>query len=170
MPDLSPYLALLNDQKLMVAFALIILILVSMALLKFRKPWLTRLQRKSLLTANEAEFFHRLQRALPGYHVFPQVAFAALMTDDGKLSAKARWSIRAKFDRKIADYVICDRMLRVVALIELDDRTHNASADRQRDAITKAAGYRTLRFSSRQKPSQAEIAALFEHARAWTAA
>jgi very-short-patch-repair endonuclease len=48
-----------------------------------------------------------------------------------------------------------------VALIELDDRTHKASADRQRDAITKAAGYQMFRFKSNQKPSLTEIAALF---------
>jgi hypothetical protein len=40
---------------------------------------------KPLLTANEAEFFHRLQRALPGFHVFPQMSFAAFLTDDGQL-------------------------------------------------------------------------------------
>jgi hypothetical protein len=133
-----------------------------------RKPWLTRIRRKPLLTANEAEFFHRLQRALPGFQVFPQVSFAAFLTDDGTLSRKPQWAIRAKFDRKIADFVICDRQtLRVVAVVELDDRTHSAQADRQRDAITKAAGYHTIRYQSRQKPSQAEIAALFQHAQTW---
>jgi very-short-patch-repair endonuclease len=50
--------------------------------------------------------------------------------------------------------------VRVRALIELDDRTHRVSSDRQRDAITKAAGYQTFRFKSTQKPSFAEIAAL----------
>jgi very-short-patch-repair endonuclease len=45
--------------------------------------------------------------------------------------------------------------------------THEAQADRRRDAITKAAGYQTIRYQSRQKPSEAEIAALFQHARAW---
>ena len=38
--------------------------------------------------------------------------------------------------------MICDRRtLTVVALVELDDRTHSAGADWQRDAITRAAGY-----------------------------
>jgi Protein of unknown function (DUF559) len=55
----------------------------------------------------------------------------------------------------------------VLALVELDDSTHNAHADQQRDAITKAAGYQTIRFQSKNKPSQAEIAALFCHAQAW---
>ncbi len=57
----------------------------------------------------------------------------------------------------------------IVALIELDDSTHVASADRKRDAITKAAGYQTLRFQSRQKPTEHEIAALFQHVAAWNA-
>jgi Protein of unknown function (DUF2726) len=54
------------------------------ALLRTRKPWLSRVRRKSLLTANESEFFHRLQRALPGFHVFAQVSFGAFLTDDGQ--------------------------------------------------------------------------------------
>lgn len=139
-------------------------------LLRSRKPWLTRIRRKPLLTANEAEFFNRLQRALPAFHVFPRVSFAAFLTDDGKLPSKAQWAVRAKFDRTIEDFVICDRQtFRVVAVVELDDRTHTAQADRQRDAITKAAGYQTIRYQSRQKPPQAEIAALFQHAQAWMA-
>ena len=148
--------------------ALVLLALAPVVLLFSRKPWLSRIRRKSLLTPNETEFFHRLQRALPAYRVFPQVSFAALLTDDGALSRQARWTLRARFDRKIADFVVCEAgSLKVVALIELDDKTHNASADRQRDAITKAAGYRTFRFESKAKPSEPEIAALFQHAQAW---
>lgn len=51
--------------------------------------------------------------------------------------------------------------LDVLLVIELDDRTHDAGQDRQRDAITKAAGYQTLRFQSKHKPTVAEIASLF---------
>jgi very-short-patch-repair endonuclease len=95
------------------------------------------------------------------------VPFAALLTVDRKLSGKARWSLRARFDRKIADFVVCERLsLKVIAIIELDDRTHDAKADRDRDAITNAAGYQTFRFQSKKKPSEAEIAALFQQAQA----
>ena len=48
-----------------------------------------------------------------------------------------------------------------------DDRMHTAQADRQRDALTNAAGYKTIRYKSKQKPTEAEIAALFQHARVW---
>jgi hypothetical protein len=156
------------DPLILAAVALFLIAPAVFLCFRSRKPWLSRLRRKPLLTANEAEFFHRLQRALPGFHVFPQVSFAAFLTDDGQLSRNARWTLRAKFDRKIADFVICERgTLRVVAVLELDDRTHDARADRQRDAITRAAGYQTIRYQSRQKPSDSEIAALFQHSRAW---
>jgi hypothetical protein len=160
--------ALLTDPFILAAVALLLAAPAVFLFFKSRKPWLSRLRHKSLLTANEAEFFNRLQRALPGFHVFPQVSFGAFLTDDGQLSRNAQWAVRAKFDRKIADFVICERgTLKIVAVVELDDRTHDAKVDRQRDAITKAAGYQTIRYQSRQKPSEAEIAALFQHARAW---
>jgi hypothetical protein len=31
------------------------------------------------------------------------------LTDDGQLSRNAQWALRARFDRKIADFVICER-------------------------------------------------------------
>lgn len=163
--DSYPFLA---DPLNVAGVAVLIVLAVALLLVRGRKSWLARIQRKSLLTSNETEFFHRLMRALPSYWVFPQVSFAAFLTDDGKLARNARWSLRARFDRKIADFVVCERgSLKIVALIELDDSTHSASADRKRDALTKAAGYQTLRFQSRQKPTEAEIAALFRHAQAW---
>ena len=77
------------------------------------RPWRPRIIAKPLMTPNEVEFFHRLREALPGMQVFPQVAFGALMTDDRKLSGQARWRFRASFDRKIADYVICNKFMHV---------------------------------------------------------
>ena len=161
-----PYI--LTDTLTLGALALCVLLAFIAFLFKATTHWLSHIQRKALLTPNEIHFFYRLQRALPAYHVFPQVSFAAFITDDGKLSSNARWSLRGRFDRKIADFVICERSsLKIVALVELDDSTHLASADRQRDAITKAAGYQTIRFQSKHKPSEAEIASLFQHAQAW---
>ncbi len=165
-----PAFPLLTDPFILAAVALLLAAPAVFLFLRSRKPWLARLRRKPLLTPNEVEFLYRLQRALPRFHVFPQVSFAAFLTDDSQLSGNAQWAVRAKFDRKIADFVICDRQtLKVVAVVELDDRTHIAQADRQRDAITKAAGYQTIRYQSRQKPTEAQIAALFQHARAWVA-
>jgi very-short-patch-repair endonuclease len=149
------------------ALAALLLLTVVAGLLRGRVPLLARIQRKPLMTANEKDFFARLQRALPGHLVFPQVSFAAFLTDDGKLSSQKRWAVRARFDRKIADFVVCDRTaLEIVAIVELDDCTHSSTADRKRDELTKGAGFQTIRFQSKQKPTEAEIAVLFKHSEA----
>jgi hypothetical protein len=165
---LLSYLQFITDRPAVFAGLGLAIIIAVLLFQHGRKPWLAHIQRKRLLTPNEIEFLYRLQRALPAHHVFPQVSFAAFLTDDGKLSRKSSWAVRARFDRKIADYVVCDQNFSIIALVELDDRTHDAKADRHRDAITRAAGYQTIRFQSRQKPSVAEIAELFRHSAAWT--
>ena len=81
---------------------------------------------------------------------------------DNRLSERQQFAIRRRFGWKYADFVICaPYTLDTLLIIELDDRTHDAGSDRQRDAITKAAGYQTLRFQSKNKPSVAELADLF---------
>ena len=47
--------------------------------------------------------------------------------------------------------------MKVITLIELDDRTHDAAKDQRRDSITGAAGFPTLRWHSRKRPLPAEI-------------
>jgi hypothetical protein len=132
-------------------------------LIRSRVSQLHGIKRKPLLTTNEEAFFRSLQKALPGRLIFPQVAFAAFLTHERNLSRKARFALRAKFNRKIADFLICERnTLQIAALVELDDSTHTAKADRERDAITNAAGYKTFRFQSKRRPTEAEIAALFD--------
>jgi very-short-patch-repair endonuclease len=159
MTSLPPQLHILGP---LLFGAAVVAIAVGAVFRRDRKPWLTRIQRKPLMTENEKEFFQRLQRALPRRHVFPQVSFAAFLTDDGKLTQQKRWSVRSRFARKIADFVVCDReTLDIVALVELDDRTHSRTADSRRDELTEAAGYQTFRFQSKQKPTEAEIASLF---------
>ena len=117
---------------------------------------------RPIMTENELEFFHRLQRALPEFYVFPQMAANALLQVVQGLDSRKRVGLRNQFAQKHVDYVLCEReTLRVVALIELDDRTHRTEKDEARDLLFGQAGYITHRFESRRKPSDAEIAALF---------
>jgi very-short-patch-repair endonuclease len=62
--------------------------------------------------------------------------------------------IRSRFAQKICDYVLLDRGL-PVAVIELDDSTHDSKRDKDsaRDALLAGAGIPTVRFDSRAKPS-----------------
>jgi hypothetical protein len=95
----------------------------------------------SPLTRNEQAMYFRLQGALPNLIVLSQVSFGAL------LSARSI-GVRNTFDRKRADFVICEKSFKVVALVELDDGSHDGkeARDAKRDAQLKAAGYRVLRY------------------------
>jgi very-short-patch-repair endonuclease len=162
MPDFSAYIQIAAGQPILTGLiAAVLLLAIGAALFRKSRPWQSYLRPQPVLTANEREFFHRLTRAT-NYHVFPQVAMSAFITVDGQLSERHRFSIRRRFGWKYADFVICQPFtLDVLLVIELDDRTHDAGSDRKRDSMTKAAGYQTLRFQSKQKPSVAELADLF---------
>lgn len=125
---------------------------------KSRKSSPYQYAAKPMLTANEKEFFSRLQTAVPEYFVQSQVAMGALMT--GRHADNKHHATRAKFAQKIVDYVLLDDNLDVVLLVELDDRTHGSAKDAARDAMTSQAGYQTLRVESRAKPSVPELRTL----------
>ena len=48
--------------------------------------------------------------------------------------------------------------MKVVAIVELDDRTHSNDKDGKRDAMLEQAGYKVVRWQSKKKPSTQEIA------------
>jgi hypothetical protein len=126
---------------------------------------------KPMLTPNELEFLLRLEAAAPELRIFPQVAMGALI-DPGvpRSERKAYYRLRGMFSQKIVDYVAQSRLDgQIVAIIELDDRTHDAEKDDRRDEMLKSAGYQVVRWNSKRKPEAATIrAALFPPAPAST--
>ena len=100
-----------------------------------------RPRRKSPLTEREQAMYNRLVQALPERVVLAQVSFSALLT------ARA-YAVRNTFDRKVADFVICDAAFQVIAVVELDDSSHKGRAreDGSRDALLTDAGYRVVRY------------------------
>ena len=91
--------------------------------------------------------------ALPEYAILAQISFGAL------LNAKTR-AARNRFDRKIADFAICNKKTaEVLALIELDDSSHRGkeAQDAARDDMLNRAGYTVLRYA--RVPSAAEVRA-----------
>lgn len=109
-------------------------------------------RRKKLMTDNEEEFFGRLVTALPDCYVFPQVSLSALIESVSQDPKKAN-SDRLRIAQQRADYVICDSQCKVIAVVELDDKTHSRTKDETRDGRLKQANIRTIRFQSRNKPS-----------------
>ena len=93
------------------------------------------------LTAREQAMYNRLVQTLPDLVVLPQVSFGALLT------ARTR-AARSSFSRKIADFVVCDRSFKVVAVVALGDKNSKGKSqrDQDRDALLVEAGYRVLRY------------------------
>lgn len=120
------------------------------------------LKARNPLTPNEVEFFGRLQKALPGHTVLAQVPLSALVKTTLPESHPDFWQSFDRFSRKVADFVVLDsKRMTTLAVIELDDRTHDSKRDkdRARDALLQSAGIRTIRWDSRAKPSVAAIQA-----------
>jgi very-short-patch-repair endonuclease len=98
-------------------------------------------KRRWVLSKNEAAMYHRLLQALPNHVILAQVSFGALLT-------ARRTATRNRFDRKIADFVVCDKAMQVLAIIELDDSSHRGREDKDaaRDKLLVDAGYRVIRY------------------------
>lgn len=139
---------------------------------KMRKMMQSRYQARRILTANETEFYGRLRKALtPRYTILSQVSMSALLEPKPQYTGREYMQLRAKFSQKYVDFVICDPdTVEVIALIELDDITHDPEKDALRDEMTEGAGYVTVRWHSRNKPSVQDIARTIDRVaeqRAW---
>ena len=131
-------------------FGIIFIIIVALAILTFAYQTIKPIKingsfgKKTLVTKHEQVMFSRLVQALNknDYIVFVQVAMGALLVAKNGEN-------RNKFSQKIVDFVVTDKYLNVIAIIELDDSSHNGreKLDEMRDAMLKSAGYKVLRYT-----------------------
>lgn len=153
----------MNMLWMIIAAAIVLLIVGTVALAgKAGAGRAPRFKAKPFMSANEAEFLARLESAVPEYRFHCQVAMGALLepAQTRRSNASVHQRLRNMFNQKIVDYVAQRRDNgQIVALIELDDRTHNVAKDADRDTMLHEAGYRTLRWQASAKPSRAEILA-----------
>jgi hypothetical protein len=118
-----------------------------------RRP---RFRRGSIMTVNEREFHGRLEHAFPDCQVWPQIPILSLVRPDARHASRAFWTAFRAISNTRVDWVIVKDM-EVVAVIELDDRTHDPRKDARRDRILNACGYRVLRFDSARRPDSRQI-------------
>lgn len=126
----------------------------------FRKPHpADRYKRAVLMTSNEAEFHARLRYAFPppNWEIWPQVSMLALVQPRLPPGDRNGWTDFNAIQAKRVDWVLA-RQGEPIAIIELDDRTHDARSDRARDAILAAGRWPVIRFDSRSKPQPPQIA------------
>jgi very-short-patch-repair endonuclease len=57
----------------------------------------------------------------------------------------------------VADFVVCDKAFHVMAVVELDDSSHDREKDRKRDDIVREAGAPTIRWRATKQPNREEI-------------
>lgn len=149
----------MNPAADLIPYLLIILVGVGALVLlaRFAKAAAPRIVRKAFLTENEKWVLGFLEAALPEHRIMAQVAMGALLTTTEPNRGKAQ-SARNRFSQKVVDYVVVSRdTAEVVALIELDDRTHSRAKDAARDAMTAAAGYRTIRIPGKPRPTAQSV-------------
>ncbi len=113
---------------------------------------------KKPLSQPEQVLYFRLIQALPEHIVLAQVQLSRL------LSVKKGNNYQAWFNRinrMSADFVVCNKDLSVVAVIELDDATHQRedrqAADAKKDKALTAASIRIVRWQSKIIPDVASI-------------
>lgn len=99
------------------------------------------INKRNLLTRSEIRFYTQLQQELPEYTVLCQVAFGALLKTKTAMT-------RNRFAGKYADFVVCDNQFNVIAIIELDDPSHDGreGEDAYREGLLTEAGYKVIRF------------------------
>jgi hypothetical protein len=121
------------------------------------EPW--PVAARNLLSPREQSLYQKLLSLYPKHQVFVQVALSQLIDVDRSYPESE--SIRARYKQLVADFVLCRTDLSVVAIIELDDRSHERRDRQDADARkTKAlvdAGLRLVRIPAGDLPSEEEL-------------
>ena len=116
-------------------------------------PW--PVAAKKLLTERERSLYQGLLALYPNHKLFVQVALSQMM--DVPENLPDRQSIRNRFSQLVADFVLCRADLSVVAVIELDDRSHGRpdrqDADARKNKALADAGIRLVRIPAGPVPS-----------------
>ena len=113
------------------------------------------------LTEPEQVLYWRLREACPDHVVLAQVALSQFVRARRGTGHQATFN---RFSRLVADFVVCTKAFEVVAVLELDDRSHDsadrAAADARKSEVLAAAGYRLIRVRVSKMPSVPELRAL----------
>jgi very-short-patch-repair endonuclease len=117
---------------------------------------------KKPLSQPEQVLYFRLIQALPEHIVLAQVQLSRLLGVQ-KGNNFQTWNNR--INRMSADFVICKKDSSIVAVIELDDATHQSTdrqaADVKKDKALASASVRVVRWQAKTIPDIATIQATF---------
>jgi very-short-patch-repair endonuclease len=144
----------------------VLLTLGGLALRSMRRPPTEEppVTAKPLLSRPEQILYGRLVRAFPGHVILAQVALSQLLVVDGARTSGNALSVTNRLRQLVADFVICKPDFSAVAVVELDDRSHARSVQRERDdrkdAFLRTAGIKIVRVPGNDIPSELALRAL----------
>lgn len=112
-----------------------------------------RYEKKDLLTKREWKFYKEIKPIADKYnlHIIAKVRLSDLVDVKSDLSKSEQSTYLNKIQRKHIDFVLCNPdNLRVLALVELDDTTHNKKERAMRDEfvndLCKSVDYKLIRL------------------------
>lgn len=112
--------------------------------------------KETLFSRVERSFFIILKQAASDrYEIFAKVRIADILTPQKGLNRKSWQMAFAKIANKHFDYVLCNKdTLEIVAVIELDDKSHEKASVIDRDFFIKTicinAGLSFIRFHAKE--------------------
>lgn len=108
---------------------------------------------KNPLSKIEQVLYFRLINALPDHIVLAQVQLSRFL---GVKQGFNNHEWNNKINRMSADYVVCRKDFSIIAIIELDDSSHDtptrAKADKKKDESLNAAGIAVIRWHVKNMP------------------
>ena len=126
--------------------ALVIAVVAALALLagaaaRWRREDLPYVPAATLLSPAERAFYHVLREAVADeYELFAKVRLGDILQVKSGVAGKRRLAAFGRISSKHADFVLCDpRTFGIVGVVELDDRSHQLPARRERDRFFDAA-------------------------------
>lgn len=130
-----------SSQAPLLAAGAVVVFLFAVWWLFRRVPSFPYAPATSLLTAGERAFARVLHEAVgEDFRICPKVRLADVIVVRSGISHKHRNRSFAQICGKHLDFVLCDpETFEVVAVIELDDRSHREAARRERDAFVDQA-------------------------------
>lgn len=140
-------------QYLLLAAVVIILIMGFSG--KKQKP--VQYKAKLLLTKHEFWFYNSLKAVTEpmGLQILAKIRLADLVDPMPNADRKEWYRDFAKVQSKHIDFAICDNM-KVLLLIELDDKSHEQAERQERDvfvnAVLSSAGYTLIRTYGETEP------------------
>ena len=116
--------------------------------------------RERFLGQAETLLYYLLKSGLPGYEVFANVSLASVISASG--SGHEREQQLRRLAQYRLDFVVCDKRMRIIAVVELDSAVAAMGAGEQQfkaDCL-KRAGIRLVRVNPAALPKREQIRAL----------